>query len=599
MNFDKIAADNTFDAILIFTANEKKIIYVNRAFSKIYGYTSSEALGASLELIEQEHTNTKVLEQQLSFGIHFFLESIFYRKNGQEIHILAHYAPILDENGNITHWVATHQQNLEHKKFQSSISRISSYLNMVVENAPINVWAIDMQGIVQLMMGALLLPPNMTPADSIGKSVFDIYDDNPKLLADIRNALDAKTSSSINVINGNHFESYFAQLNDNNGQCIGLIIVSININERAEAEDIKFRLSSILEATTDFVGTSNSDGEISAYINSAGIAMLGYNAKELESIPIKALHPDWAFKIIQEVGIPEAIKNGVWSGETALLSSTKEEIPVSQVIIAHKTADGKLHHLSTIARDIRDTKINERRLLEAKEKAEAATKAKTEFLANISHEIRTPLNAILGFSEILSKSTTDQALKNYAQLICDSGRNLLLLLNDILDLSKIESGKLELKNQITSTQEILAEIKSMFSMPSHAKGLQLQVDVPAEKKYIEVDSTRLRQILFNLVGNAIKYTKKGSVHLSAQEIYNENHQTVTLVFEVKDTGQGIEKEDQAKIFEDFFQKHDHAGGAGLGLSISQRLAQMMGGTISQKAALKRVAPSSLQYQILK
>lgn len=220
------------------------------------------------------------------------------------------------------------------------------------------------------------------------------------------------------------------------------------------------------------------------------------------------------------------------------------------------------------------------------EAAVAANKAKSEFLANMSHEIRTPMNAILGFSELLKEELGDnQKYTDYINGIASSGRNLLDLINDILDLSKIEAGKMEIKYEAVNLRAVIDEIRDIFAIKTTEKGLGFDV-VYDDKlpKSLLLDETRVRQILFNLVGNAVKFTDKGMVRVTveAKDPYKEGSK-IDLVLKVQDTGIGIEKSQQEIIFEAFQQKEGQStrkyGGTGLGLSITKRLTEMMGGKI--------------------
>ncbi|MGK5094499.1 PAS domain S-box protein [Deltaproteobacteria bacterium TL4] len=224
-------------------------------------------------------------------------------------------------------------------------------------------------------------------------------------------------------------------------------------------------------------------------------------------------------------------------------------------------------------------------LFKAKEAAESANRAKSFFLANMSHEIRTPMNAILGFSEILEKRVTDEQQKEYLQAIRASGKSLLTLINDILDLSKVETGKLELKYLAVDPHAIFLEMKQIFSHKIHEKGLDFQIVIsPSVPQSLFLDEIRLRQVLLNLIGNAVKFTEKGSIKLSVHAHYTrENRRKLNLIFSVEDTGIGI-PEDQLEIIFDSFQQakdQDHAqfGGTGLGLAITKRLVEMMHGHI--------------------
>jgi len=228
----------------------------------------------------------------------------------------------------------------------------------------------------------------------------------------------------------------------------------------------------------------------------------------------------------------------------------------------------------------------ERELRYAKEKSEQASRSKSEFLANMSHEIRTPMNAILGFSEILSGLITDPVHKEYLSTICSSGRTLLSLINDILDLSKVEAGKMELEYSPLDIRTLLGEIRQMFSQKVAAKGLELTVETEENlPDAIVSDEARLRQIVINLVGNAVKFTEKGHIKIRVSaDGADDNGRIRELRISVEDTGIGIAYDDRESIFNAFEQQrgqsHARYGGTGLGLAITKRLTEMMGGRIS-------------------
>ncbi len=225
-------------------------------------------------------------------------------------------------------------------------------------------------------------------------------------------------------------------------------------------------------------------------------------------------------------------------------------------------------------------------LKKAKEQAEAANQAKSEFLANMSHEIRTPMNAILGFSEILKEKLNDfPQHQEFIDGIYTGGKNLLNLIDDVLDLSKVESGKLEIQKEPLNPHVLIKEIKQIFQLKVRQKGLKMKINIDeGSPEIILLDETRLRQVLFNLVGNAVKFTKKGEITISLFCNRNKNSSKVELVFEVKDTGIGIPEDQQQLIFEAFRQrKGQRLGkykGSGLGLSISKKLVEMMNGSLS-------------------
>ncbi|CAK0779433.1 two-component system, sensor histidine kinase [Gammaproteobacteria bacterium] len=245
---------------------------------------------------------------------------------------------------------------------------------------------------------------------------------------------------------------------------------------------------------------------------------------------------------------------------------------------------GRLLEVVTIQEDITQAKQAEIRLIEARQQAEAANIAKSRFLATMSHEIRTPMNGILGMAQmLLMPDLKDYERHDYARTILNSGRMLLTLLNDILDLSKVEAGKVMLESTALNPQQILSEIMALFTEIARLKSLTLDSvwTGPAEQRYLG-DSNRLRQMLSNLVGNAIKFTSKGHIRIDACEV-ERDEQKAWIEFSVSDTGIGISKESQALLFQPFSQADSSTtrkfGGTGLGLSIVNSLARLMGGEV--------------------
>ncbi len=327
------------------------------------------------------------------------------------------------------------------------------------------------------------------------------------------------------------------------------------------------------------------------YVNPKFCEITGYSIQEVlgkkPNIIKSGIHPKEFYKHLWQT-----ISTGKqWFGE--ICNKRKdgslfwEEVSISPV----KNAKGEITHYVAVKIDVTQKRQYEEELKKAKEEAEAASKAKSEFLANMSHEIRTPMNAILGFTEVLLQKTTDEQAKSYLDSIKSSGKNLLTLINDVLDLSKIEAGKMKINKDFIDPFMMFKDIEYLFSLRAAEKGLDFKIITDLNLPIgIEIDEVRLRQILINLIGNAIKFTEKGRVIVNVSAFPSDNDK-IDLKIVVEDTGIGIDPEFQKKIFEPFTQQEGAStkrfGGTGLGLSITKRLVDLLEGEISLESEVNK------------
>jgi PAS domain S-box-containing protein len=316
-------------------------------------------------------------------------------------------------------------------------------------------------------------------------------------------------------------------------------------------------------------------------VNASLCRMLGYSEEELLKYSIKDLHP------------PEEAPNDLQRFHAAAegLVSINEDRPVLRKdgsifyadITGHRIQFDGRPCLLALFRDITERKRAAQELVEAKQAAEAASRAKSEFLANMSHEIRTPMTAILGFADVLLGHPSDEESADAVRVIQRNGIHLLDIINDILDISKIEAGKLHVVCQPCVPEQIVAEVILMMETRAQDKGLSLSCETQgAMPERITTDPIRLRQILINLIGNAVKFTESGAVRVV---LHRENGgDTPQLRIDVVDTGIGLSETQIGELFRPFAQAdssmHRRFGGTGLGLVISKRLANILGGDVA-------------------
>src|SRR5690606_17523520 len=281
------------------------------------------------------------------------------------------------------------------------------------------------------------------------------------------------------------------------------------------------------------------------------------------------------------------------SHEWTYIRKDGSRFPVQLVVTAIRNKYDEVTGYVGIATDISQLKEMEASILKEKQKAVAANKSKSEFLANMSHEIRTPLNGVIGFTDLLMKTDLNETQRKYMQMVNTSAHSLLDLINDILDFSKIEAGKLELNQDKTDLVELCSQTVDIIKHEAHEKGLELLLDISSKiQRFIYADSVRLRQILVNLLGNAIKFTEKGEVELKIRNKKTENDENEMLFeFSIRDTGIGIAPHNLQKIFNAFDQEDSSTtrkyGGTGLGLTISNRLLELMDSRLEVDSELNK------------
>jgi PAS domain S-box-containing protein len=387
----------------------------------------------------------------------------------------------------------------------------------------------------------------------------------------------------------------------------------MDITERQQTEERLRLLESVVVNTSDAVvvteaGTSLSELKI-VYVNQAFSQMTGYTPEEVLGKPPTVLR--WNRFGLTEIKRIETALHKRESMRTEFVSYRKDgsEFWMELEMVPIADEQGKLTHWISVQRDTSIRKQTEAALRKSKEIAEDANRAKSQFLANMSHELRTPLNAIIGYSEMLQEDAEELGYETMIpdlEKIRGAGKHLLALINDILDISKIEAGKMELYLETFDVAQVIFEVRNTIQPLMEKHHNTFNIHCSDDIGSMSADLTKLRQVLLNLLSNAAKFTENGTVTLTVEQrknekIKNEKDNSSLILFEVTDTGIGMTTEQMDKVFQAFTQADASTtrkyGGTGLGLAITRHFCQMMGGDISVNSQLGQGSVFTVQLPI--
>lgn len=382
-------------------------------------------------------------------------------------------------------------------------------------------------------------------------------------------------------------------LKDKSGHTIGLIAINRDITEESKFQEELADREERFRMSFDNAGVGvcllDLDGRF-IRVNKKLESMLGYESDELigrRSNEFAYEEDKQVFDTFRELALSGSKENMIYEKRFFSKDQNILWVEISNTLV--KDRNGKPSYFVVHLNDITDRKNAELHLLNAKKEAERANQAKSEFVANMSHEIRTPLNGVIGFNELLLTTNLNSDQREYVQNAISSAHGLLGIINDVLDFSKIEAGKLVLNEVTSNLEQIINDSLGVLKWKANEKGIDLKLEVGLElPKIILVDATRLRQILINLLGNAVKFTEVGEVVLKVSSA-QASPQKTKLEFIITDTGIGISEEQKTHLFQSFWQGESNStrryGGTGLGLRITKSLLDLMGGEIEVQSKL--------------
>ena len=479
---------------------------------------------------------------------------------------------------------------------EQALERQNEFLTAVLENVTEGIVACDADGTLTLFNRATRelhgLPQVPIPRSEWAEH-YDLYREDGRTrltLAEIPlvRALNGETverSEMVIAPRGRPAHTVLASgraLRRADGTSLGAVVALHDVTAERRVSAERDRLIAILKGTPDFVGMTTPSGSV-RYLNPAARRMLGVAPDaRLDLLDARSMHPPHVLTSLFETAIPVAMRDGAWAGESVLLATEGRVVPVWQVIIPHLDETGGIEFLSTVMRDLSAAKAAEQDIRTAHEQAERASRAKSELLSRASHELRTPLNSVIGFSSVLLKNRMgrlgDDELA-FADSIARNGRHLLGLVNELLDLSKIESGQVDIELAPVSLRALVGEVRENLVARAAEYGLHFTLIFPDPREaddalIITADEQRLRQVLLNIAGNAVKYTRTGGVVMRVVVADGTPSR-----IDVTDTGPGIAADQLLTIFDPFTVGDAVAQGepaTGLGLAIAQSVCSLLG-----------------------
>lgn len=579
--------DNIPDPIYVKDTLGRKLIS-NRADLEVLGSASESSVFGKTDIESSYPGNASqtfsddmsVIQtsQPILNKLEFFID-----RKGTKRYYLTSKMPLTNDSGEIIGLVGVGHDITIQKQSEQKIIQLSKG----IEQSPASIIITDTSGNIEYV--------NSKFTEITGYTFDEVKDKNSRILQSGHTPGKEYIKLWDTITAGNEYHSeienrkkngelywesvLISPIRNEEGTIINYMAIKEDITSRKKTDLEILKLSVAIEQNPASVVITDTKGIIE-YANKKFLAVTGYPNQELIGKTLRIFKPGHTSDEIYIEIWNNLFAGNAWKGEHQNRTINNEMYWESVQISPIKNQEGKVTNFVVLSENITERKKMEKDLIAAKEKAEESDRLKSAFLANMSHEIRTPLNSILGFSDLLTAPDLDtDSRRDFANLINSSGNNLLSIINDILDISKIEAGQITLINNEFSTYSLISEIHKEYSYKAISKGIEFklmtQTDVP--ELIILSDESRIKQVLINFVGNALKFTDKGYIEIGVDLIQNN------IQFYVKDTGIGIPKEYHDKVFDRFRQveaaQTRRYGGNGLGLAITKNLAELLGGKI--------------------
>jgi len=591
-------AESSEDAIIAY-APTGIILTWNRAAEVIFGYSAEEATGKDVTLVvapERRNRLERLTEQVLRGNAVLQHEGICVRKNGQSVQVSATAYPIRNSRGEVAAISVILRDISERKRTEEKIHEKESRFRMMADGCPALMWVTNAEGRVEFINRAYreLIGTPLDRVEGLNWEALIHPDDAQRYLQDCERALEERaplrSETRLRSAKGEWrwVATYAEPRFSPSGEFLGYVGLCPDITERKQVEEAlrtseeKFR--QLAENIREVFWIMPPELDEIPYVSPAFEQVWGRTRESLYKHPfswVESIHPDDRERaqmlLLRQMEGEQVLR------EYRIRTPEGQEKWIRDRAFAIRDQMNRMVRIVGIAEEITEQKLYEAELIQAREAADVANHAKSEFLANMSHEIRTPMNGIIGMTELTLDTELDSTQREYLNAVKDSADALMTVINDILDFSKIEAGKLELAPVALSVRKCVGQAMKTLSVRAHEKNLELACSVPPDLADVVIgDPVRLRQVVLNLAGNAIKFTERGEVVLRVQ-MESLDADGMTLHFAISDTGIGIPLAKQKLIFQPFAQADTTTtrqyGGTGLGLSISARLIEMMGGRV--------------------